>query len=238
MYAGNFILQYGVVLTAAAAGAIAIAHTDRRAVCAFVVVGTSLAYVVTTRGDILLNFRFLAYVTPLVFVFAVAGVVSLGRGRHGAAVVAAVFLLVGVPPARPLSSGRASAFGPEHALCPGGFPPVQPGAGRELRAQPTGPRAGFVRAVDEDVDIDPERLLWCVGGAAERPRPVGLVHDHHHVRVAACRPVPSRQRADQHRLTHLGTGRQLLRGVPPQTLHHSGMVKAVEADSAHGRAPW
>lgn len=96
-YTGNFLLQYAVVLTVAAVAAIAVLRTDRRGWTFFVVLGTSLTYVVTAGGDMLLNYRFLAHVMPLVFVFAVVGVVKAASGTAGPVLVGVVFLVAGAP---------------------------------------------------------------------------------------------------------------------------------------------
>ena len=105
-YAWDFLVQYAVVLTAAAAAAISVLRTDRRGLTLFVVTGAALAYALTAGGDILSNFRLLAPVMPVVFVFAVIGVVKAGAGagRLGLVAVAVVFLLTPVASGRPLSA--------------------------------------------------------------------------------------------------------------------------------------
>lgn len=103
-YVWDFLLQYAVVLTAAAAAAISMLRTDRRGLTLFVVTGAALAYALTAGGDMLSNFRLVAPVMPVVFVFAVVGVMKAGAARLGLSIVAAVFLVTPVAPGRPLSA--------------------------------------------------------------------------------------------------------------------------------------
>ena len=101
-YARSFLLHYAVVLAVAAASALAIVRTDRRGLIPIGVVLPTLGWVVLVGGDMFVWFRFFAHVMPIVFVFATAGVVLLGRGPLGQAAWAAVLFIVSFPLVRPL----------------------------------------------------------------------------------------------------------------------------------------
>jgi hypothetical protein len=62
----------------------------------------TLGWVTLVGGDMFVYFRFFAHVMPIVFVFAVAGVVTLARGVMGRVVWAAVLFIVTFPLVRPL----------------------------------------------------------------------------------------------------------------------------------------
>jgi hypothetical protein len=102
MYARNFLLTYSVLVTLAAGGALSIVRTDRRAIVFFATVLATLAYVITTGGDMFGNFRFFAHVMPVIYVFAAAGIATAVRTRVGSAVWAGVLFLVSVPLLKPL----------------------------------------------------------------------------------------------------------------------------------------
>jgi arabinofuranosyltransferase len=102
-YLGAFMGRYATLLILAVVGTIATLRMDRRAIAAPAVVVASLAYVVTTGGDAFLNFRFLAHIMPVLFVFAAIGVARVARSQLAVAVAAAVFLVVCIAPWRPLS---------------------------------------------------------------------------------------------------------------------------------------
>ncbi|HVH41455.1 MAG TPA: hypothetical protein VM925_03900 [Labilithrix sp.] len=100
-YARNFLLHYSVVLTLAAASALAIVRSDRRGLIQFGAVLPTLGWVVLVGGDMFVWFRFFAHVMPIVFVFAIVGLVKLTRGALGQATWASVLFLVSVPLVRP-----------------------------------------------------------------------------------------------------------------------------------------
>jgi hypothetical protein len=102
LYARNFLLTYSVLLALAAGSALAIIRIDRRSVVFFGTVIAALGYVVTTGGDMFGNFRFLAHVMPVIYVFAAAGAATVARRWIGAGVWAAVLFLVSVPLLKPL----------------------------------------------------------------------------------------------------------------------------------------
>jgi arabinofuranosyltransferase len=102
VYARNFLLHYAVVLAVAAASALAILRTDRRGLVPIGAVLPTLGWVGLVGGDMFVWYRFFAHVVPIVFVFATAGIVTLGRGRIGRAAWAAVVFIVSVPLVRPL----------------------------------------------------------------------------------------------------------------------------------------
>jgi hypothetical protein len=102
MYARNFLLTYSVLVTLATGSALALVRTDRRGVVYFGTILATLAYVITTGGDMFGNFRFFAHVMPVVYVFAAAGCATVVKDRVGTAVWAAVLFLVSVPLIRPL----------------------------------------------------------------------------------------------------------------------------------------
>jgi arabinofuranosyltransferase len=105
-YVGDFLLRYGPLLVLVAIAAVALLPRDRRVIAGPVVIAASILYVVTTGGDIFYDFRFLAHVMPLVFVFAVVGVMKVGGGRRADVLVAAaVFVLVCAAPWRPQTLG-------------------------------------------------------------------------------------------------------------------------------------
>lgn len=101
-YARNFLVHYAVVLAIAAASALTLLRTDRRGLIPFGAVLPTLGWVVLVGGDMFVWYRFFAHAMPIVFVFAIAGVVRLGRGALGQAAWAAVLFLVSFPLVRPL----------------------------------------------------------------------------------------------------------------------------------------
>jgi arabinofuranosyltransferase len=103
-YLASFTTKYLPILILALVGTITSLRTDRRALAGPVVIGASLAYVVTTGGDMFFNFRFLAHVMPVLFVFAAIGVVKVARSELAIACAAVVFLVVCIAPWRPLST--------------------------------------------------------------------------------------------------------------------------------------
>jgi hypothetical protein len=103
-YLGAFTGRYATLLILAVVGTIALLRVDRRAWAGPVVVLASLAYVLTTGGDMFYDFRFLAHIMPVLFVFAAIGVVKVARGQLAVAAAAGVFLVVCVAPWRPLSA--------------------------------------------------------------------------------------------------------------------------------------
>lgn len=103
MYARNFLLRYSVLLILAAGSSLAITRGDRRGIVLFVAVLGTLAYAVTTGGDMFGNFRFFAHVMPLVYVFAAAGIATLARGRLGSIVWAGLMVMITFPVIRPMS---------------------------------------------------------------------------------------------------------------------------------------
>jgi hypothetical protein len=102
IYARNFLLRYAVPLVLAAGSALAIARRDRRGIAPFIVVLSTVGYVVFTGGDMFGNFRFFAHIMPIIFVFATAGIVTVAREMIGALVWAAVLFVVSFPLLRPL----------------------------------------------------------------------------------------------------------------------------------------
>jgi hypothetical protein len=97
-YVAGFAVEYAPVLILATLGAIRTVRVDRRLVAVPLVIGASIVYAATTGGDMFFHHRFLAHVMPLVFVLAVAGVMTAGRGRLVTAAAAAVFLVVCITP--------------------------------------------------------------------------------------------------------------------------------------------
>ena len=102
IYARNFLVHYAVVLALAAASALSILRTDRRGLIPIGAVLPTLGWVVLVGGDMFVWYRFFAHVMPVVFVFAAAGVVILGRGLMGQAAWTAVLFIVSFPLVRPL----------------------------------------------------------------------------------------------------------------------------------------
>ncbi|MBX3219948.1 MAG: hypothetical protein KF795_05465 [Labilithrix sp.] len=100
-YARNFLLHYAVVLAIAAGSSLAVLRTDRRGLIPIGAVLPTLGWVVLVGGDMFVWYRFFAHVMPLVFVFAVAGVVTLGRGALGQIAWSAVLFIVSFPLVRP-----------------------------------------------------------------------------------------------------------------------------------------
>lgn len=103
-YLSAFMSRYATLLILAAVGTISLVRADRRALAGPVVVVASLAYALTTGGDMFFDFRFLAHVMPVLFVFAVIGVVRIARARFAVVAAAIVFLVVCIAPWRPLSA--------------------------------------------------------------------------------------------------------------------------------------
>lgn len=101
-YARSFLVHYSVVLAIAAASALALLRTDRRGLIPFGAVLPTLGWVVLVGGDMFVWYRFFAHVMPIVFVFAIAGVVHLGRGALGQAAWSAVVFITSFPLVRPL----------------------------------------------------------------------------------------------------------------------------------------
>ena len=96
-YARSFLLSYLLLLTMAAGSAIAIMRRDRRGMVLFVMVLSTVGYVILTGGDMFAYFRFFAHVMPIVFVFAILGVVTLARGRVAQGAWAAVLFVITIP---------------------------------------------------------------------------------------------------------------------------------------------
>ena len=96
-YGRAFLLDYRMLLALAGGSALAILRRDRRGIVVFVMVPSTVAYVLTTGGDMYGFFRFFAHVMPLVFVFAAAGMATLVRGRIGQLVWGTLLFIVAVP---------------------------------------------------------------------------------------------------------------------------------------------
>lgn len=97
-YAKNFTTVYGVLIAVCIAAGLSIARRDRRGLAIVVLVLANLAYVVMVGSDMFLGFRFFSHLMPVMFAYAAAGIALLGRGLVGRLAVAAVMLVVSVPP--------------------------------------------------------------------------------------------------------------------------------------------
>ncbi len=120
-YARAFLLTNAVLLTLAGGSALALLLGEppppphpphpphRRGIVLFVMVLSTVGYVILTGGDMFAFFRFFAHVMPIVFVFAALGVVTVARGPVAQGVWAAVVFIVTVPLLDPFQRLRSHA---------------------------------------------------------------------------------------------------------------------------------
>ncbi len=97
-YAQGFTQAYGVLLAVSIASGLSIARRDTRGLAVVVLVLANLGYVTMVGGDMFLDYRFFSHLMPVLFAFAGAGIAILGRGLVGQLGIAAVLLIVSMPP--------------------------------------------------------------------------------------------------------------------------------------------
>ncbi|MEO8677328.1 MAG: hypothetical protein ABI569_17265, partial [Casimicrobiaceae bacterium] len=97
-YARGFTQVYGVLLAVSIAAGLAIARRDRRGLAVLVLGFATLGYVTMVGNDMFFGYRFFSHLLPVLFAFAGAGIAILGRGLVGRLGIAAVLLIVSVPP--------------------------------------------------------------------------------------------------------------------------------------------
>ncbi|MCA9533617.1 MAG: hypothetical protein KC593_08065 [Myxococcales bacterium] len=83
MYAGRFLLRYGVLLAIGAGTAWHAARTDKRALALFTTVVPTLLYTVLVGGDNFDHSRFFTHVLPVVCVFGVGAASALLTSKPG-----------------------------------------------------------------------------------------------------------------------------------------------------------
>ncbi len=96
-YGRAFLLDYRLLLALALGSALLVVRRDRRGIVPFVMVPATVAYVLTTGGDMYGFFRFFAHLMPVLFVFATAGLATVVRGKVAQVVWAVIVFVVAVP---------------------------------------------------------------------------------------------------------------------------------------------